>query len=367
MSVTSPLAAYRQRLDQGQLQPDPDQQRAVHALQRLHDDLIASSQAASRLPQPLARWLGRRREPVRGIYLWGGVGRGKTLLMDMFFQCLPFRDKRRLHFHRFMGAAHELLKRFRDRRNPLTHAAAELARDTRILCFDELAVTDIADAMIIGTLFAALFERGVTLAATSNLAPADLYRNGLQRARFLPAIALIEQNTEVVRMVGQTDYRLRVLEKSDVYQHPLSDTAESRLSEYFDAIAPDQGSWNGEIEILGRSIPYRKAADGVIWFDFDSICGGPRSHADYVELSRLYQTVLISAVPRFDETLENEARRFIALVDEFYDRRVKLMLSAAVPASGLYNGSRLTHEFRRTLSRLEEMQSHAYLAAEHRP
>ncbi len=367
MSSTNPLAAYRERLDSGLLHPDPNQERAVAELQRLYDDLVAVQPRRSVWSRALARWSGKAREPECGVYLWGGVGRGKTLLMDMFFDCLPFRNKRRLHFHRFMGTAHALLQQVRDHRDPLTLVAAQLARDTRIICFDELAVTDIADAMIIGNLFAALFERGVTLTATSNLAPGELYRDGLQRARFVPAIALIEKHTRVVHLDGPTDYRLRVLEKTDVYQTPLSDAAEQRMNAYFDAIAPDAGAWNGHIDVLGRQIACRKAADGVIWFDFAEICAGPRSHTDYVELSRLYQTVLVSGVPRFDATLENEARRFIALVDEFYDRRVKLILTAAEPAHNLYGGTRLTHEFQRTDSRLREMQSREYLATEHRP
>jgi cell division protein ZapE len=365
--VSTPLAAYGRRLDDGALSPDPAQERAVIALDRLHAEMIGRGIAPGGLKRSFARLLRRPLAPVRGVYLHGGVGRGKTLLMDMFFACLPFEDKLRQHFHRFMGAAHEHLKRLRDRRDPLEHVADRIAARTRIICFDELAVTDIADAMILGNLFRALFERGVTLAATSNLAPGELYRNGLQRARFLPAIALIEQHTEVVRVDGEVDYRLRVLERSDVYQHPLSEGAERRLEQYFDAIAPDEGDWNGRIELFGREIGYRKAADGVIWFDFAEICGGPRSQVDYVELARLYQTVMVSRVPRFDAGMENEARRFIALVDEFYDRRVKLMLSAAEPPEALYRGSRLNFEFKRTISRLNEMQAHEYLAAPHRP
>ncbi len=367
MSSTNPLAAYRERLDNGLLHPDPNQARAVTELQRLYDDLVAAQPRRPALSRALARWSKKARGPECGVYLWGGVGRGKTLLMDMFFDCLPFRDKRRLHFHRFMGTAHKLLQQVRDHRDPLTLVAARLAQDTRIICFDELAVTDITDAMIIGNLIAALFERGVTLTATSNLAPQDLYRDGLQRARFVPAIELIERHTRIVHLDGPTDYRLRVLEKTDVYQTPLTDEAELRMEQYFDAIAPDAGVWNGHIDVLGRRVVCRKTADGVIWFDFGEICAGPRSQADYVELSRLYQTVLIWGVPRFDATLENEARRFIALVDEFYDRRVKLILTAAVPIHDLYGGTRLTHEFQRTASRLQEMQSREYLATEHRP
>jgi cell division protein ZapE len=220
--------------------------------------------------------------------------------------------------------------------------------------------------MLLGNLLAGLFERGVTLAATSNIVPDQLYAGGLQRQRFLPTIALLKKHTEVVHVDGALDYRLRALERADVYQTPTGELAERRLAEFFESIAPDEGDQGGALELFGRAIPYRRAADGVIWFDFEHICDGPRSKDDYIEISRLYQTVLVSNVPRFDTTLENQARRFIALVDEFYDRRVKLILSAAAPATEIYRGERLRHDFQRTQSRLQEMQSHEYLAEAHR-
>ena len=314
----------------------------------------------------IARLRGQHPVPVRGIYMWGGVGRGKTLLMDMFYHCLPFEQKERLHFHRFMASVHESLKGLTDRADPLDTVADELAERTRIICFDEFVVSDIADAMILGNLFAALFARGVTLAATSNIEPAKLYSEGLQRQRFLPTIELIERHTRVLRIDGSKDYRLRVLERADVYQFPADAAAEAHLAEYFEAISPDETTPPSHIEIHGRPIAHRGSADGVIWFDFDALCDGPRSQDDYIELSRLYQTVLVSGVPQFDTTLENQARRFIALVDEFYDRRVKLILSAAAPIESLYRGSRLEHDFDRTRSRLQEMQSYDYLASAHR-
>ena len=310
---------------------------------------------------------GRQTRPPRGIYLWGDVGRGKTYLMDLFYVSLPFEDKRRLHFHRFMASIHARLKGLRNRSDPLDRIADQLAASSRILCFDELAVTDIGDAMILGNLFTGLFARGVALAATSNVAPAGLYREGLQRARFLPAIALLEEHTELVHVNGAKDYRLRLLERADVYQCPPSEAADARLEEYFASLAPEASSARGTIEVLGRDIDYRRCADDVIWFDFDAVCEGPRSQDDYIELSRCYQTVLLSGVPRFGPMREDAARRFIALVDEFYDRRVKLILSAEAGASGLYRGKRLSMEFRRTRSRLEEMQTHDYLAAPHKP
>jgi cell division protein ZapE len=311
--------------------------------------------------------LRKSRAPVRGLYLWGGVGRGKTLLMDLFFAALPFEDKLRRHFHRFMASVHEHLKELQDREDPLELVADRIAEQARIICFDELVVSDIADAMILGTLFKGLFARGVTLAATSNIEPGQLYRDGLQRQRFVPTIELLRKHTEVLHVDGSVDYRLRALERADVYQTPSGAGANARLTEFFESIAPDEGDQGGSLEVSSRHIDYVRAADGVIWFDFGAICDGPRSKDDYIELSRLYQTVLVANVPRFDATLENQARRFVALVDEFYDRRVKLILSAAAPVADLYAGTKLKHDFQRTRSRLVEMQSHAYLASAHRP
>jgi cell division protein ZapE len=287
--------------------------------------------------------------------------------MDLFYSCLPFREKKRMHFHRFMAMVHQRLKVHSNQPEPLDLVAEELARECRIICFDEFAVTDIADAMILGNLFRALFARGVSLAATSNTEPKNLYLNGLQRAQFLPAIALIEKHTEVVRMDGDLDYRLRFLQQTDLFQHPADGAADLRLAEYFDAIAPDAIHAAGHLEILGRNIEYLRIAEDAIWFDFPQVCDGPRSQDDYIELARLYQCVVLSNVPQFTTLLENQARRFIALVDEFYDRRVKLVISAAVRVEQLYAGTRLAHEFGRTRSRLQEMQSLEYLHAAHRP
>jgi cell division protein ZapE len=365
--VTTPLAQYRRKVDSGALVADPAQEKAVAALQRLYDEFVRAGEPPRGWRRGVVQLFGRRPAPVRGLYLWGGVGRGKTLMMDLFYGALPFDDKLRRHFHRFMADVHEHLKELRDRENPLELVADRIAAQTRVICFDEFVVTDIADAMILGTLFATLFAHGVTLAATSNIEPGHLYRDGLQRQRFLPTIALLRKHCDVIHVDGAIDYRLRVLERADVYQTPSSPAADAHLTEYFDAIAPDEGDHGGALEVLGRRIDYVRAADGVIWFDFAAICDGPRSQDDYIELSRLYQTVLVSNVPRFDALLENQARRFIALVDEFYDRRVKLILSAAAPVKDLYAGEKLRHAFERTRSRLEEMQTHDYLAAAHQP
>ena len=364
--MTGPLELYRQRVARGDITSDAAQARAVEALERLYRELLETAPHGGWRAK-VAQLTGNRRSAVRGLYLWGSVGRGKTFLMDLFFNALPFADKRRQHFHRFMATVHERLKTHRNVSNPLELVAEEIAARARIICFDELAVTDIADAMLLGNLFAGLFARRVTLAATSNVVPDQLYAGGLQRQRFLPTIALLKEHCDVLHVDGGIDYRLRALERADVYQTPAGADADARLAEFFESIAPDEGDDGGSLELHGRRIAYRRAADGVIWFGFGDLCDGPRSQDDYIELSRLYQTVLISDVPRFDATLENQARRFIALVDEFYDRRVKLILSGAVPATELYRGERLKHDFRRTESRLIEMQSHDYLKQAHRP
>ncbi|MGB7214290.1 MAG: cell division protein ZapE [Gammaproteobacteria bacterium] len=361
-----PLAEYRRRVAAGELVSDGAQAEAVAAFERLYRDLLAAGPPPRGWRRRVARSLKRPIEPVRGLYLWGGVGRGKTLMMDLFYASLPFEDKLRLHFHRFMAEVHDGLKKLRDRENPLEIVADHFADRTRIVCFDELAVNDIADAMILGNLFSALFARGVTLAATSNLEPGDLYRDGLQRQRFVPTIDLIRKHTEILRVSDGCDYRLQHLEKANVYLYPAGENATRELERFFETLAPGSSATRGRIEILSRPIEYRRASDGVIWFDFAAVCDGPRSQDDYIELSKLYQTVLVSDVPRFDVTLENQARRFIALVDEFYDRRVKLILSAHAPIESLYAGQKLTHEFERTRSRLIEMQSRDYLAAAHR-
>ena len=357
---------YRRRVAAGELMPDPAQAEAVAAFERLTRDLVTAGPPPMGLRLRVERALKRPIDPVRGVYLWGGVGRGKTLTMDLFFASLPFEDKLRLHFHRFMAEVHDGLKALRDRENPLEIVAERLAERTRIVCFDELAVNDIADAMLLANLFSALFARGVTLAATSNLEPGELYRDGLQRQRFLPTIDLIRRHTDVVHVEGCHDYRLQFLEKANVYLHPAGESARRELEQYFRTVAPDGSADPGRIDVLNRPIEYVRASDGVIWFDFAAVCDGPRSQDDYIELSKLYQTVLLSGVPQFDAKLENQARRFIALVDEFYDRRVKLILSSDAPLDALYRGNRLSHEFERTRSRLAEMQSRDYLAAAHR-
>lgn len=346
---------------------DPAQAEAVAALDDLYRVLAEDRPGV--LARLRLRVFGppREQDPVKGLYLWGGVGRGKTHLMDLFHASLPFPEKKRLHFHRFMRQAHAGLKRHGNRQNPLEAVADDVARETRVLCFDEFFVSDVADAMILGTLMDALFRRGITLVATSNIAPDDLYRGGLQRQRFLPAIDAIKRHTRVMNVDGGTDYRLEVLERASVYHQPLNEASRRAIENAFRELAPDAAQDVESIEILGRDIPVCGDGDGVVWFDFKSLCDGPRSQNDYIDIAHEYHTVLLSDVPVMTRENENAARRFIALVDEFYDRNVKLIISADAGLDGIYKGERLRFEFERTRSRLQEMQTRDYLSLPHSP
>jgi len=367
----TPLERYQADLLKPGFSRDAAQEMAVKHLQQLFDQLVAAETEvvkASLLTSLLNSFRGKKSvEPIRGLYFWGGVGRGKTYLMDTFYDTLPFERKLRAHFHRFMQRVHRELKLLAGEKNPLQIIARKLAGEARVICFDEFFVSDIADAMILGGLFEALFGHGVTLVATSNIEPDGLYKDGLQRARFLPAIALLKRHTLVLNVEGGTDYRLRALQKAELYHYPLDAEADISLRRSFEALAPEPGRSDQVLEIEGRDIPVRCLADDVAWFDFAALCDGPRSQNDYIELAREYHAVLISDVPQFDAERDDQARRFINLVDEFYDRNVKLVLAAAVPLGELYRGQRLQFEFERTKSRLLEMQSHEYLAREHRP
>lgn len=352
----APRARYEADLAGGGFSRDAAQARAVEALQAVYDSLVAT---------PPRRWLRRQQwTPVRGLYMWGGVGRGKTYLMDTFFEALPFARKLRTHFHRFMLDVHERRRRYPDERDPLKLVAEEYAAEVRVLCFDEFFVSDIADAMILGRLFENLFALGVTLVATSNIPPERLYENGLQRANFLPFIDILKRNVAVLNVDGGVDYRLRTLTHADIYRWPCDEAAECDLERWFEAIAHGRGEAR-DLRIHDRIIRTRRELDGVVWFEFDELCEGPRGAADYIEIGRTHHTVLISRVPQLGVFREDAARRFVNLVDEFYDRGVKLLLAAAVPAEQLYTGEKSRFEFQRTLSRLTEMQSREYLARPH--
>ncbi|GAB4350146.1 MAG: cell division protein ZapE [Gammaproteobacteria bacterium] len=359
----TPSERYALDLQHGALVSDASQAAAVEHLQRLYDDLLKAGPI--RPGGRLGRWFQRRRELPKGLYFWGGVGRGKTYLMDTFYECLPFEDKLRIHFHRFMRRVHDDLATLDRQADPLKAIAGRIARRTRVLCLDEFIVIDIGDAMLLSGLLHGLVEEGVALVATSNTPPDELYRNGLQRARFLPAIDLLKRHTEVVNVDGGIDYRLRALERAEIYHFPLDEAADLSLRRTFEEVAPESGEEGVVLQIEGRPLKTALHADGVVWFEFDELCDGPRGTGDYIELSRCYQTVLLSRVPRLGEGSNDQARRFISLVDEFYDRNVKLVISAEVDVDELYSGTLLAAEFERTRSRLHEMQSHDYLARPH--
>jgi cell division protein ZapE len=363
----TPWQRYQRDLENPACTHDLAQEAAVRRLQDLYERLQRRRAAERRLRGRLSRALGGRQSPERGLYLWGGVGRGKTWLMDSFCECLPPERRLRVHFHRFMQRVHRELTGLAGERNPLRRVAQGLAAEADIICFDEFFVSDIADAMILANVLEALFERGITLVATSNIAPGGLYENGLQRARFLPAIALLEAHTEVLNVDGGIDYRLRTLQSAELYHCPLDERADASLAESFARLAPEPGLDDAVIEVNARRLRTRCLADDVVWFDFAELCDGPRSQNDYIELAREFHAVLLSGVPALDASRDDQCRRFINLVDEFYDRHVKLVIAAAAPPEALYSGTRLAFEFQRTVSRLREMQSAEYLALEHRP
>jgi cell division protein ZapE len=356
----SPGARYRAGVRAGEWQDDPAQRAVLASLDRLWREIVAP-------PPSLWRRLRGRASPVRGVYLWGPVGRGKTFLCDLLHESLPQGSARRAHFHRFMQDVHAALRSLEGRANPLDDVASRIAAGTRVLVLDEFFVGDIGDAMILGNLLRALIDRGVVLVTTSNTRPADLYREGLQRERFLPAITLIERHCEVLELDSPHDWRLRALKQAPVYYTPPGAEADRAMRAIFIRVARSAPRRDAELFVNERAIPVRAEADGAVWFEFVALCDGPRGIADYIELARAYHTILVSNVPQFTPLTEDPARRFIELVDELYDRGVNLVLSAATSAVELYDGERLRAQFARTESRLIEMQSEAYLAREHRP
>ncbi|KQZ68090.1 ATPase [Rhodanobacter sp. Root561] len=365
----APSARYHEGVAAHRWESDPTQLALLPEFDRMHAALCAAPASDSGLFGRLKSLLGNDEPPapVPGLYLWGTVGRGKTFLMDLFAASLPHGVVLRRHFHRFMGEVHDSLRQLGERQSPLVEVAAGIAARCRVLCLDEFLVNDIGDAMILANLLDALFERGVTLVTTSNTAPSNLYRDGLQRARFLPAIALIERQCHVVEMASSRDWRLRALTQASVYLTPPGAEAHRTLEKIFANQAGDEVEQDGQLRINSRDIPFVKRADGVLWFEFDALCEGPRAVADYIALAKAGPAIIISNVPQFTVYSEDPAKRFVQLVDEFYDRHVKLVLSAAAPITELYDGERLRAEFGRTESRLIEMQSEEYLALPHRP
>jgi cell division protein ZapE len=372
MQSFSPTSRYLQALNDGSHQPDNVQQEAVNRLDIIFQELTAPTRPAlqeSGLIARFSKFLGKREPtestPVRGLYMWGGVGRGKTWLMDLFYHSLPGTRKQRLHFHRFMLRVHEELTALQGQSDPLDVIADRFKAETDVLCFDEFFVSDITDAMLLGGLMKALFARGITLVATSNIPPDDLYRNGLQRARFLPAIEAIKQYCDIMNVDAGVDYRLRTLTQAHLWLSPLNDETQRQMDKLWLALVGSKSEHAPTLEINHRPMQTLAVENQTLAVSFTTLCVDARSQHDYIALSRLFHTVLLSDVPVMTSLMESEARRFIALVDEFYERHVKLVVSAAVPLYEIYRGERLKFEFQRCLSRLQEMQSEEYLKREH--
>lgn len=364
-----PKNRYQQALNANEINYDEMQMNVVNHLHELHGKLsqtptLANESLVSKLTG-IFKLNNNDTTSIKGLYIWGSVGRGKTFLMDIFYDCLDDQNKMRLHFHRFMQQVHHQLRDIKNEESPLTIVADSFKQRTDIICLDELFVSDIGDAMILAGLFDALFSRDITLVTTSNCSPDALYKGGLQRQKFLPAIDLIKQHTKVVELGGSTDHRLEFLEHADIYHYPLDESANQVMLDNFKHISPDSGNENEVLTIEGRSIETVRCSDGTVWLTFSELCDGPRSAADYIEIGRCFNTVLISDIPVLTSK-DDLARRFITAIDEFYDRCVKVIISAEAAVHDLYKGEKLAFEFQRTVSRLLEMRSHDYLARAHK-
>lgn len=374
MHNLSPLSRYQQALNDGAYQPDDVQYEAVNCLDTIYQEMVskaAEETVTTGLVAKVGRLFGRRvantYEPIRGLYMWGGVGRGKTWLMDLFFHSLPGERKQRLHFHRFMLRVHDELAALQGQSDPLEIIADRFRQQTDILCFDEFFVSDITDAMLLGGLMQALFDRGITLVATSNIPPDELYRNGLQRTRFLPAIDAIKRYCDVMNVDAGIDYRLRTLTQAHLWLSSHDSDSAQQMDKLWLALAGSPRHNAPELEINHRPLATMGVENQTLAVAFSTLCVDARSQYDYIALSRQFHTVFIFEVPIMTQLMENEARRFIALVDEFYERHVKLVVSAAAPLAEIYQGEQLVFEFQRCLSRLQEMQSEEYLRLTHLP
>ncbi|WP_029686277.1 cell division protein ZapE [Tatumella saanichensis] len=375
--MTSPLSLYQQALSRGEFQPDDVQKEAVTRLDVIYQSLKNKPLGAPPAKKGLFGHLsGLMRKPspqvtppIEGLYMWGGVGRGKTWIMDLFFQSVPSSRKLRLHFHRFMLRVHQELTELQGQSDPLLIIADRFKAETDLLCFDEFFVSDITDAMLLGTLMEALFDRGITLVATSNIPPSELYRNGLQRARFLPAIEQIKRHCQVMNVDAGIDYRLRTLASAHLWKTPITEATNTEMTLMFSHLSGQEyGSAAAPVlEVNHRTMPTLKAHQGVLALEFHTLCGEGRSQLDYIELSKQFHTVLLFNMPVLTGRTEDTARRFLALVDEFYERHVKLVVCAAVALEEIYQGNQLKFEYQRCLSRLQEMQSEEYLRRPHLP
>jgi cell division protein ZapE len=370
---SGPLEWYWRFSQRNDFQTDSEQLRVLEQLQRLFEELEDYRHYRAGKINRLVTNLGAGRKPPRGIYIWGGVGRGKSLMMDAFFKVLPHRRKRRVHFHEFMREIHARMRALSGQEDPLDLISTDIAKELRVLAFDEFHVSDIADAMILARLMELLVAKGVVLIMTSNYRPDDLYPNGLQRARFLPAIEILKRDLDVVELAGATDHRRRLLDALSVYYSPIDEHADEHLATFFEAMTKASFAENATIEIGGRPIAFRRRAKGVIWFDFHELFEKPRSQVDFLEIASAYHTVLISGVKRMSAAQTDVVRRFTWLVDVFYDQRVKLVLSAeaapedlVIASEGASGPERMVlKEFNRTASRLREMQSKDYFSRKH--
>ncbi|MBY0475577.1 MAG: AFG1 family ATPase [Nitrosomonas sp.] len=381
---TNPETEYQALISVGELKPDADQAKAVAALERLHGELLNARTTGKKWPIRLFLWLGSNKSAPKGIYLYGGVGRGKSMLMDLFYKTIPIESKKRVHFHEFMLDVHDRLKKWHEfsvqeraqqgsragDADPIPSIARKIADTTMLLCFDEFQVTDIADAMVLTRLFNELFAQGVVVVTTSNRSPDDLYKNGLNRQRFLPFIQQIKDKLEIISLDSPIDYRYNRLKGAQTYYFPVNEATTTELSATFfrltDRRVEDRHKVpSEELNVQGRMLFVPKAARGVAVFSFKRLCANPLGTADYLAIARTYHTVIMVAIPQFNQENNNEAKRFIHLIDALYEHGVKFLCSAAVPLQSLYAGGDISFEFERTISRLMEMQSESYLARGH--
>lgn len=360
-SPSSPAERYAEALASGQFMADEAQAQAVQELDRVWKELLNRYKASKKAFRRF-----RRQTSPKGVYMWGGVGRGKTWLMDQFYESVPFRRKTRMHFHHFMQHVHKELNKLSGQRNPLEIVADQIYKDAVVICFDEFFVSNVTDAMILSDLFQKLFVRGVTLIATSNIAPDGLYKNGIHRDRFLPTIEMVKKNCAILNVDAGVDYRLRVLKQAQLFKSPLSNEVQNWMSERFSALTHTQAHSQEPIVINNRIVETLGHTEDVLWCEFSELCFKPRSPADFIEIANIYNTVLVSNVPHLTDFLSEGTRRFIYLVDEFYDRGVKLLLTSQDSIIDIYQGEKLAFEIERTRSRLLEMQSDEYLHSEHR-
>jgi|TARA_B110000091_G_scaffold86069_1_gene94488 cell division protein ZapE len=355
---------------------DHEQEKAILSFQELFDRLVGINSVSNSILGNIGlNFLSKRKSAAnKGIYLYGGVGRGKTFIMDLFYKELPIKKKKRIHFHRFMNDIHSRLNENRNIVNPIDTIAKDISMDLEVLCFDEFVVNDIADAMILGELLKGLFRNNVTVVFTSNTEPKNLYSKGLQKEKFSYAIKLIEEYSEIIHIESTKDYRLLKFGNLITYRYPNDEQRDVNMQHYFSSISPDWFNWftrkpvfeGTSIVINNRNVDVRFLSSNTIWFRFDVICGDGRSPSDYIEISKLYQNVFISDIPKMDKNFIDEARRFINLIDEFYDRNVKVIISAEVSIDELCDIARINNDFARTMSRLNEMQSDEYMSKEHK-